>query len=44
MANMTDTTTTVSKQEAQLSQTDRAMVCFTEYFTESFKVTQDHSK
>jgi len=32
------------KQEAQLSQRGLAMLRITEYFSKSFKVTQDHSK
>ena len=34
----------ISKQEAQLSQRDCAMLCVIEYFANSLNVTQDHSK
>ena len=34
----------VFKQEAQLSQRDRAMIRVIEYFAKSLTVTQDHSK
>jgi len=33
-----------SREEDQLSQTDRAMLHVTEYFAKSLKVTQGHSK
>jgi len=34
----------LSKQEAQLSQRNRAMLRVIEYFDKSFKITQGHSK
>jgi len=34
----------LTKQEAQLSQTDRATLHVIEYFAKSLKVTQGHSK
>jgi len=34
----------VSKQEAQLSQRDRATLLVIEYFAKSLKITQGHSK
>jgi len=34
----------LSKQEAQLSQRDRAMLCVIEYFAKSLKITQGHSE
>jgi len=36
--------TFTNKQEAQLSQRDRATLCVIKYFAKSLKVTQDHSK
>ena len=34
----------LKKQEAQLSQRDRATLCVVEYFAKSLKITQGHSK